>query len=188
MTGVDRLWFLADEARRAAERVFYRLDSRYDDYLSWDRHRSVSRRRFRTLARRVSESGTPFGAHTVVYREDGALLLVRHAGVDQWVVPGGGVDEGDDSLLATARRELDEEAGVDATYEGLAVANRVRLDCRGHETWGVLPLFAARADGETPTVDDPDGEIVAADWFHDLPDDTRDRGDLVAWREARGLQ
>ncbi|WP_435125496.1 NUDIX domain-containing protein [Halobaculum sp. D14] len=187
MTGLDDLWFLADEARQTAERAAHRLDAEYDDYLRWERSRTVSRARFRTLADRVKRTGAPFGAHTVVYRSDGDLLLVRHDGVDKWVVPGGGVRD-DETFREAAERELAEEAGVDAEYDGLAICNRVAVACDDHELWGVLPVFAAEADPDaTPEVRDPDDEISAASWFSTLPADTRDRADLQAWREKQGF-
>jgi hypothetical protein len=47
----------------------------------------------------------------------------------------------------------------------------------------VLPVFAATAETTATTISDPDDEISAAEWFADLPADTRDREDLLAWRE-----
>jgi 8-oxo-dGTP diphosphatase len=179
---VDDLWYLADRAEQQAERAYHALTSSHDDFIEFDRRRTVSRPRFRTLAERVEATGAPYGAHTVVYRENGDLLLVRHEGVDRWVVPGGGVHE-NESYREAAERELREEASVDAAYEGLAMVTSVRFDCGSHSAWGVLPVFAACADGATPAADDPDGEISAAEWFSDLPEDTRDRADLRQWRE-----
>ena len=180
---VDDLWFLASQAEQRAEQAYHRLRDAHDEFLEFDRHRRVSRRRFRTLARRINRTGAPYGAHTLVYRSSGELLLVRHDGVGMWVLPGGGVDGGE-SFIEAARRELDEEAGVDADYEGLAMVSRVNIEWRGHDTWGVLPVFRARAaEGATPEVRDPDDEISSARWFADLPEDTRDRGDLQTWRE-----
>jgi 8-oxo-dGTP diphosphatase len=187
VTSVDDLWFLADEARQQAERASHRLDSRYDDFLSWDRQRTVSRERFRTLAERVKTSGAPFGAHTIVYRDGGDLLLVRHDWVDKWVLPGGEVGP-DETFREAARRELAEEAGVEVSYDGLAIANRITVTCGDHSTWGVLPVFAAEAETFEPSVTDPDGEITDARWFSTIPEDTRDRGDLLAWRERRGFE
>lgn len=184
MTSVDDLWFLADEARQQAERAFHRLDSEYDDFLSWDRTRTVSRERFRTLAERVKQSGAPFGAHTIVYRDGGDLLLVRHDWVDMWVVPGGEIDP-TETFREAARRELSEEAGVAVSYDGLAIANRITISCDDHQTWGVLPVFAAEAETYEPSITDPDDEISEARWFSELPEDTRDRADLLAWRERR---
>ncbi len=183
MTTVDDLWFAADEADQRAEQVAHRLDRRHDDYLEVTHHEHVSRRRFRTLAERIQRTGSPYGAHTVVYRPSGALLLVYHDAVGKWVLPGGGVD-GDESLREAAARELREEADVTGDYEGLGIFTRVEVRSGDYDTWGVMPVYRARADGDAePAATDPDGEISEARWFHDLPADTRDREDLVAWRE-----
>ncbi|WP_254534621.1 NUDIX hydrolase [Halomarina litorea] len=178
---LDDLWFLADEARQEAECAYHRLTAHHEGYLEFERTRSVSRGRFRTLAERIRTSGTPYGAHTVVHRESGDLLLVRHDDVDLWVLPGGCVD-GAESCREAARRELAEEAGVEAAYDGLAMLTRVTVRHGDQRTWGVLPVFEARAETTTPAVDDPDGEISDARWFDELPPDTRDREDLLAWR------
>lgn len=183
MTTIDDLWYLADEASRQAEQTYHRLSSGRDP-LEFETTKHVSRRRFRTVGRRIRANGAPYGAHTLVTRPDGALLLVRHEGVDQWVLPGGETDEGE-SFRAGAERELREEAGLYATYEGLGMLGRVTFHSGDHTTWGVLPLFAARAPDTEPTVTDPDGEISDAAWFQELPPDTRDREQLRRWRERR---
>lgn len=183
---LDDLWFLADQASRQAERAYQRLREQYSGFMERPRTRRVSRQRFQTLARRVRDTGAPYGAHTIVYRDTGELLLVRHEGVDLWVIPGGEVAPGE-SFREAARRELSEEAGVDATYEGLAMANRVDIQHADYQTWGVLPVFAARAEASHPEIDDPDGEISRAAWFDDLPEDTRDREDLLRWRRLASI-
>jgi 8-oxo-dGTP diphosphatase len=186
MTTVDGLWFLADEAEQRAEQAYHRTIDSYDGtFLERTYEKYVSRDRFRTLANRIRHSGTPYGAHTLVHRENGELLLVRHEGVDLWVLPGGGVD-GSESLRETAERELEEEAGIEAAYRGLAMLNRVELRCQGCTTWGVLPIFRAVAETTTTAVADPDEEISAARWFDPgrLPEDTRDREDLIAAARA----
>lgn len=182
MTRLDDLWYLASRADQQAEQAYHRLRETYGDFLEVTRQKSVSRRRFRTLAERVSETGAPYGAHTIVYRSSGELLLVRHDGVDMWVLPGG-EPEGEESFREAAERELHEEAGVEVSYDGLGMVTRVEIQCGGHSTWGVMPVFAARAETTTPEVADPDDEISEARWFDSLPDDTRDRGDLLTWRE-----
>lgn len=179
---LDDLWFLADEADQCAERAYHDLTAERDPTLELDHHRHVSRERFRTLARRIRETGTPYGAHTIVYRSAGELLLCRHEGVGLWVLPGGEVDAGE-SFREAAERELTEEAGVEASYKGLAIAARIEIRCGQHATWGVLPVFAAAAETTETEVSDPDDEISAARWFEELPEDTRDREDLLAWRE-----
>jgi len=183
MTTVDDLWYLATRASQRAEQAHHRLTDAYDDFLERRHSRRVSRSRFRTLAERIAEFGAPYGAHSVVYRPSGELLLVWHAGVEMWVVPGGEPDP-DESFRRAAERELAEEAGVEASYDGLAMNVRVEVQCDDYATWGVLPLFEARVEDDvTPEPEDPDGEVTDADWFRDLPENTRDREDLRAWRE-----
>lgn len=182
MTTVDGLWYLADEAAQQAEQAYHRTTERYEgDYIERTYRKRVSRGRFRTLAKRIQQSGAPYGAHTLVYRENGEFLLVRHEGVGLWVLPGGGVD-GSESYREAAKRELEEEAGVDATYEGLAMLTRVEVTCGSCDTWGVLPVFGARAETTETEITDPDGEITEARWFdpESAPEDTRDRSDVIA--------
>lgn len=186
VTNVDGLWYLAEEAERRAERAYHRVVDAYgEDCLQRTYQKRVHRDRFRTLADRIRHSGTPYGAHTLVSRDSGELLLVRHEGVDLWVLPGGGVD-GSESFRETAKRELEEEAGIEADYRGLAMLNRVEISCRGCDTWGLLPVFRASARTTEPTVADPDEEISAARWFApgQMPEDTRDRDDLIAAARA----
>jgi ADP-ribose pyrophosphatase YjhB (NUDIX family) len=183
MTAVDTLWYLADEARREAERTYHRLAG---DALEFETTRGVSRNRFRTVAERIERNGAPFGTQTLVV-DDGRLLLVYHAGVDMWVLPGGETRPGE-SFREGAARELREEAGIAADYEGLGLLGRVRFRCDGHTTWGVLPVFAAEPVGTDLSVEDPDDEISDARWFpaDDLPADTRDREHILDWYRERG--
>lgn len=180
----DGLRVRADEASRRTARTYRRLERRHGTFLERERTKRVSRRRFGALVDRIRRTGVPFGVHTLVSRPSGELLLVRHDAVDRWVLPGGRLDPGE-SFLDAARRELAEEAGITATYDGLAFVTRVTLSAVGYEARAVIPTFAAVADDADPTVDDPDGEISAARWFEALPADTRDREDILAWRSER---
>jgi len=182
MTAVDNLWYLADEADQQAERTYHRLQSAHTDVTEFTKTRWVSRPRFRTIAQRIGDNGLPYGSHVLVTRDSGDLLLVRHRDVDMWVLPGGEVD-GSETFESAARRELIEEAGIPATFEGLALLGRVEFHGDGHTTWGVLPIYEGSADATDLSVEDPDGEIVDARWFDTLPDDTRDRSVLQSWRE-----
>jgi 8-oxo-dGTP diphosphatase len=183
---VDGLWFLAENAGRRAARARHELVERHDGYVERTHRTRVSRARFRTLADRIERTGGPYGAHTIVHR-DGELVLCRHEGVGRWVLPGGEVDPGE-SFRAAAERELAEEAGMTAEYDGLAVLTRIDVSSREHDTWGVMPVFAARPTAGPPTAADPDGEIREARWFgfDALPADTRDRADLLAWYDRFG--
>lgn len=184
MTTVDDLWYLADEATQQAEQTYHRLADQYDGYVEFETTKHVSRQRFRTVAARIEDNGAPYGAHTLAYRPDGKLLLVRHEPVGRWVLPGGEANDGE-RFRAAAERELHEEAGIEATYDGLGMLGRVTFHADDHVTWGVLPIFEAEAEPDEPTVDDPDGEISEATWFDELPPDTRDREQLQRWRRRR---
>lgn len=182
MTAVDNLWYLAREAQQRAEQVYHRLADEHDDFVEYTTTRHVSRPRFRTVAERIEDQGLPYGAHTLAYRPSGELLLVEQASLDTWVLPGGEVED-DETLLEGARRELREEGGIEVTYGGMGILGEVRFRCDDHETWGVLPIFEAEAETFTPEVRDPDGEIVDARWFAELPENTRDREKLIDWRD-----
>lgn len=187
MTTVDDLWYLADGARQQAEQTYHRLAGRAD--LEVELHKQVSRERFRTVATRIEDNGAPYGAHTLVTRPRNGgleLLLVRHAGVGMWVLPGGETRP-DENFREGAERELQEEAGIAAEYRGLGILGRVRFRCGDHATWGVLPVFEATPRDGDVTAEDPDGEISDAGWFPfgDLPADTRDREQLLEWRDCR---
>lgn len=184
MTAVDNLWYLASEARQEAEQVYHRLTEDHGDYVEYETSRRVSRSRFRTVAGRIERQGLPFGAHTLAYRPDGRLLLVKQDAIDQWVLPGGEVDP-DEGFREGARRELREEAGIDVSYDGLGILGQVRFRCDDHETWGVLPIYEGEAQSAETSVQDPDDEVTAARWFDDLPENTRDRGILEQWRSRR---
>jgi 8-oxo-dGTP diphosphatase len=184
MTSVDDLWFLADEAAQQAEQTYHRLREAHEGVTEFETTKHVHRNRFRTVAERITGNGAPYGAHTLTYRPDGQLLLVRHEGVDMWVLPGGESEDAEDFRTA-AERELAEEAGLQADFEGLELLGRVNFHSDGNSTWGILPVFAAEADPVEPDVRDPDDEISRADWFAELPPDTRDRHLLEEWVDER---
>lgn len=186
MTVVDNLWYRADEAQQKAEQVYHGLQEEHDDVMEFTRTRHVSRSRFDTITRRILNNGLPFGAHTITHQNGQEILLVRHDPINKWVLPGGEVS-GDESFCQTARRELAEEAGIHAEYNGLALLGRVQFYCNEYETCGVLPIFEAKALETSLTVNDPDEEITEAKWFVTLPEDTRDRDVLNRWRN-RHLQ
>jgi len=184
MTSFDELWYLADAAAQQAEQTYHRIAEAHEDFIEFTRNRRVSRPRFRTVAERTKDNGLPYGSHVLVHRPDGRVLLVRHDVVDMWVLPGGEVD-GDESFREAARRELGEEAGIDATFDGLGMLARVEFRCDGNSTWGVLPVFQGRARSTTLEVADPDGEISEARWFDTLPEDARNRDKIEEWRQYR---
>jgi len=184
MTTVDDLWYLADVSSQQAEQTYHDLCQQHDGYVEFTRHRRVTRRRFRTVAEDARDHGAPLGAHALAYRADGDLLLVYHDGVGKWVLPGGELDGGE-SFREAALRELAEEGGIEATIDGLGMLGRIEFYCEDNRTWGLLPVFEARAGTTDIEVRDPDHEISDAGWFSELPEDTRDREEILRWRDRR---
>ncbi len=84
------------------------------------------------------------GAGGVVFRPDGAVLLLRHL-EGSWVFPKGHIDSGEDALAA-ALREVEEEAGVRATCPDPGFSETTRYEnARGVPrliTWFVLATDA----------------------------------------------
>lgn len=113
----------------------------------------------RRLVRTISPSFT-VGAMCIIEREDGALLLVRHAYRRRWGVPGGLLKRGED-VPDGARREVFEEVGlaIDLIGEPAVVvdADPQRVDV----------VFRARpAAGADPDAASPRSvEIVETGWF-----------------------
>jgi 8-oxo-dGTP pyrophosphatase MutT (NUDIX family) len=62
----------------------------------------------------LSRAGLPghITCSAVVLDGRGGVLLIKHRALDMWLIPGGHIEPGDDSLLGAALRELDEETGV----------------------------------------------------------------------------
>jgi ADP-ribose pyrophosphatase YjhB (NUDIX family) len=106
--------------------------------------------------------------------DDGRILLVRIIDTDQWAVIGGAI-EPDESPEQSARREAEEEAGVQLTLGPiLAVLGgpEFRLTYpNGDQTSYVSIVFDATVSGGTPR---PDGdETSAVRWWdrHEIPYD-----------------
>lgn len=61
------------------------------------------------------------GVRVVLQNEDGKILMVRqhHENRDIWMVPGGGIEEGENSIEA-AVREVKEETGMEIEITGVA--------------------------------------------------------------------
>lgn len=61
------------------------------------------------LARQMR--GLTLGTRTVILNQQNQVLLVRHSYAPGWLFPGGGVERGE-TLVQSAAREIDEEAGI----------------------------------------------------------------------------
>lgn len=124
---------------------------------TWARRRAV-----RTIAPTFT-----VGAMCFIERDDGDLLLVRHAYRNRWGVPGGLLDKGEEAGDG-ARREVLEEVGLAIDLIG---EPRVVVDA---EPQRVDIIYRARpaAGADTDAVAPGSPEILEARWFprSDLPE------------------
>ncbi|MCW3815101.1 NUDIX domain-containing protein [Micromonospora sp. DR5-3] len=101
-------------------------------------------------------------------RRESAVLMVRigddtHGDVDKWMLPGGGVDHGEDPA-DTVVREFAEETGYHVQVDALLeVGSDHRLLPSGVDFHGVFALYAVSVISGT-TRDEPDGSTTAPTW------------------------
>lgn len=97
-------------------------------------------------------------AVNVAVIHEGKILLTQREDFETWVLPSGGVEEGE-SLAQAAIREVKEETGLDVELTRL-VGVYSRL---GNLSPGYVVMFAARAVGGERSVQP--GETIAVEWF-----------------------
>jgi ADP-ribose pyrophosphatase YjhB (NUDIX family) len=97
-------------------------------------------------------------AVNVAVISEGRILLTKRADFETWVLPSGGVEEGE-SLAQAAIRETKEETGLDVELTRL-VGVYSRL---GDWSPGYMVLFAARPVGGELKCQE--GETIEVEWF-----------------------
>lgn len=123
--------------------------------------------------------GSALTASARVKDPDGRIALIQNRWTDGWFLPGGEV-EADESPEEAARREVQEETGLDATIESsLVVLDQTYISEEDGEEWfsALFVVYAASAEGEIPDVSQlgvTDDEILSAQWFDALPDNLQD--------------
>ena len=97
-------------------------------------------------------------AVNVAVIQDGKILLTKREDFETWVLPSGGVEDGE-SLAQAAIRETKEETGIDVELIRLVgVYSRLGSWSPGH-----MILFAAKpVSGEIKC---QEGETIAVEWF-----------------------
>lgn len=96
----------------------------------------------------------------VLTRPDSAVVTVRKAGTDRFMLPGGKWEAGE-SPLECAIREVDEELGVTLTPRELSPLGRFDTDTANEPGFRLVSeVFAAHVDGLRA----PRAEIVEARW------------------------
>lgn len=113
--------------------------------------------------------GLTLGVRAAVLDGDGRVCLIRHTYVPGWQMPGGGIEVGEDALLAL-RRELREEAAIEVLGEPRlhGVFHNRHVSRRDH-----VLVFAIR-DFRILGPKHPDREIAGMGFFplDRLPDGT----------------
>jgi 8-oxo-dGTP pyrophosphatase MutT (NUDIX family) len=135
---------------------------------------------FAAIAERIDD-GLEWGVAAFVER-DGELLLVRQR--DRWVLPGGGVEDGETNREALVR-ELREETGLDAVVGSRRVVTEQTFTHDGGEATFHFEIYDADVRGTL--TDDPgldDEKVEAVGWFETLPEDTLD-SDLLSFLRNR---
>ncbi|EMA46178.1 NUDIX hydrolase [Halococcus saccharolyticus] len=133
----------------------------------------------------VHETGMLADAGALVRDSRDRVLLVRHPDAPElWGTPGGGYEAADDSLAATAVREVREETGVRcALTDVLAVRIKTIEHSEEPRSYPMLTAeFAAHssdedsgARSEQPASATDDEEILEAQWFAEPPAALHDR-------------
>lgn len=97
-------------------------------------------------------------AVNVAVMQDGKILLTKREDFETWILPSGGVEEGE-SLAQAASRETKEETGLDVELTRLVgVYSRI-----GGWSSGYMILFAAKPVGGE--IKCQEGETIAVEWF-----------------------
>lgn len=97
-------------------------------------------------------------AVNVAVIHEGRILLTKRDDFETWILPSGGVEEGE-SLAQAAIRETKEETGLDVKLTRLVgVYSRLSNMSPGH-----MVLFAAKPVGGEITCQE--GETIAVEWF-----------------------
>lgn len=87
------------------------------------------------------------GVRVIIFDEDKKILMLKqhHEDRDIWMVPGGGIEEGEDARQA-AIREVKEETGLDVTIEKLIWHVEEVSEARGQR---FVNFFLAKISGGT---------------------------------------
>lgn len=110
-------------------------------------------------------------AGAILLRPDGRVLTIEHRALNRWLLPGGHLEDEDETLVGAALRELAEETGIDAAAVTLAVDLPLHVDAhaipanpvkgeQAHQHFDFRFLFRTTAE----EVQLQEEEVTAASW------------------------
>ena len=168
---------IEEDAHVAVDAELDRLDDRFGDFELTETSVENDPALYEHGLDRVRETGMLADAGALVHDERNRVLLVRHPDTPgSWVRPGGGYEAGDDSLVATAVREVEEETAVRPVVTDVLSARVRTIEHRDEQrSYPMLRLqFGARGGGSVSAANDD--EILEARWFADPPSDFENNG------------
>jgi ADP-ribose pyrophosphatase YjhB (NUDIX family) len=164
---------LTEESRERVDAWLTDFRERYDDFEVVDERWDVSSGYYEATRDRF-ERGESGGAGIWVRKNGGSVLLVRDAGDDGWVDPGGKREAGE-TFEEAARRETREETGVECAIPGLLSAHVLEIveetDTGRPVLYSLIAIFTGEPVAADPSPRPREGEIAAVEWF-DAPPET----------------
>lgn len=145
-------------ARRLPVKLVY-YERHADESLAVNREQEIkgwSRQKKEQLIKSVGwRKDNAVAAYALLFDDEGRILLMKHADRELWMLPGGGVEDGEDAVV-TLTREVKEETGLNITITGL-----VGVDDKLCEHQLVLCFLCKAALGEFR----PNNESSETKWF-----------------------
>lgn len=161
-------------ARRSKRRVEAHLADLREEYGSFERVENtwpLSSAGYEATVERF-EAGTVGGAGAWVTNDAGEVLMVRQEGADGWSEPAGKVEPGE-TLAEAARREVEEETGVECTIDGVLLAQVAETTCADGPDRPPVYRLVVVFDGSYVSGDpEPEkGEIAEVQWWDEHPNE-----------------
>lgn len=155
-------------SRVRADAVLVRLAARYGEFRVREDVWQTTQTAYDRLADRF-EANANGGAGIWVRDATDAVLLVRHEGSETWAEPSGKRERGE-PFPEAARREVNEETGIEATITGVLEVTLIT-----HDAWNrpplVSPIVLFTGEPVAGDVEPRDGEIAEARWWREPPED-----------------